>query len=299
MTYTDNSNTRLNDQKHVQRAMKAPLLEKEHELDLARRWHSHKDTKALHELTSAYLRLVVKMANKFKYYGLDVNDLIQEGSIGLMQAADRFDPELGNRFSTYAIWWIRASIQDYVLRNWSIVRTGSTASQKSLFFNLRRLRAKIEGQSAKEYLDAEGIKAIATELNVKESDVEKMEARLFAGDASLNVTIGDEGSLTQWQDLLPDEVNPDPEQVVIGMKDNETRSEWLSQALSTLNPREKNIIRQRKLSDEIVTLDMLGQELGISKERVRQIEKKAMDKIQSSITVNIMKTDTETRGLYL
>ena len=201
-----------------------------------------------------------------------------------MQAANRFDPERDVRFSTYATWWIRAAMQDYILRNWSIVRTGTTAAQKSLFFNLRRLRAKIESKKEREGLSPDDKNKIAKKLKVKVKDVEAMEGRLSGIDQSLNATIGEDGS-DDWQSLLSDD-GPNPEDVVIGMKDAQTRSQWLNDALGDLSDRERMIIRERHLGDEVVTLEELGKELGVSKERVRQLEARAMDKLKSSLSTH-------------
>ena len=221
------------------------------------------------------------LENKFKHYGLPMGDLIQEGNIGLMEAAQRFEPSRELRFSTYANWWIRASIQDYVLRNWSIVRTGSTAAQKSLFFNMRRLRAKIEQRNEAEGLGDDDRREIATELGVKLSDVELMEGRLSGNDSSLNAVISDDGE-GDWQSMLADE-SATPEEVVTDMKDAQSRSAWLDRALGDLNDREQTIIRERHLSEDAVTLEILGEQLGISKERVSKIEKRAMEKMKDSI----------------
>ena len=265
------------DRKFVKTAMDAPLLEQGHERELARRWREEEDEEALHELTMAYVRLVISIANRFRNYGLPLNDLIQEGNIGLMQAAARFDPERDVRFSTYATWWIRAAIQDYVLRNWSIVRTGTTAAQKSLFFNLKRLRAKID--DVQDASPSPEVKAyIAKELGVPERDVERMSARLFSSDRSLNVPVADDSG-AEFQDLLPYE-GATPEQSYMSEHDDAKRSGWISQALEHLNEREKFIILRRRLSEENVTLEALGQELGVSKERVRQIEQAAMGKLK-------------------
>jgi len=282
MSHIDDYETQKANLEYIRTAMDEPLLEKEHELKLARQWRDKGNERALHELVSAYARLVIAMAAKFRNYGLPMGDLIQEGNIGLMQAANRFDPDRDVRFSTYATWWIRAAIQDYVLRNWSIVRTGTTAAQKSLFFNLRRLRAKIESEKEGEGLDSKDRKKIAGQLKVKVTDVESMESRLSGSDQSLNARIGENGE-DEWQSLLSDDA-PNPEDVVIGMKDSETRSEWLRQALGTLDDREQKIITERHLNEEIVTLEDLGRDLGISKERVRQLEARAMDKLKHSLS---------------
>ncbi|HIF25575.1 MAG TPA: RNA polymerase factor sigma-32 [Micavibrio sp.] len=282
MAHIDDTGTQKANLNYIQSAMDAPMLEKEHEFDLARRWRDDQDEKALHELVEAYARLVIAMASKFRNYGLPMGDLIQEGNIGLMQAANRFDPERDVRFSTYATWWIRAAMQDYILRNWSIVRTGTTAAQKSLFFNLRRLRAKIESKKEREGLSPDDKTKIAKKLKVKVKDVDAMEGRLSGIDQSLNATIGEDGS-DDWQSLLSDD-GPNPEDVVIGMKDAQTRSQWLNDALGDLSDRERMIIRERHLGDEVVTLEELGKELGVSKERVRQLEARAMDKLKSSLS---------------
>jgi RNA polymerase sigma-32 factor len=280
MAQIDNPLTQKADLTYIKEAMSEKLLERQEEQDLARRWLEQKDEKALHQIIKAYTRLVVAMAHKFKHYGLPLGDLMQEGNIGLLEAANRFEPDRDIRFSTYSSWWIRSMMQDYVLRNWSIVRTGTTAAQKSLFFNFRRLRSKIESQEG-HVLNDDSREKIAKELNVKYSDVIDMEQRLNGGDHSLNGFVGEDGD-TEFQDLMPDE-RPDPEQVVIFMKDKATRNQWLSNALQTLNDREQHIIKMRALSNEVVTLEALGKELGVSKERVRQLEARAMEKLKSSL----------------
>lgn len=282
MAHIDDPHTQKANLDYIRTSMAEPLLEKEHELDLARRWRDDGNEKALHELVRSYTRLVVSAASKFRHYGLPIGDLIQEGNIGLMQAANRFEPERELRFSTYASWWIRAAMQDYILRNWSIVRTGTTAAQKSLFFNLRRLRARIERNNAAEGLNDEGRKQIAKELNVNLKDVEEMEGRLSGSDSSLNATIGEDGE-EEWQNFLKDD-RPNPEDIVIQMKDAKTRSQWLAEALGTLTDREQKIIRDRHLQYETVTLEDLGKELGVSKERVRQLEARAMEKLKAGLT---------------
>ena len=281
MAHIDDPQTQKANMDFIRTSMNEPLLEKDYEQELARLWHEEQDEKALHELVRAHTRLVVSIASRFRNYGLPMGDLIQEGNIGLMQAAERFDPDRDVRFSTYAGWWIRSAIQDYVLRNWSIVRTGTTAAQKSLFFNLRRLRAQIEKEAEAEGLDEEGRAKIAKELKVGVQDVENMEARMAGGDNSLNATIGEDGN-EEWQNFLTDE-RPNPEDVVVGMKDAQTRSAWLNEALSELTDREQTIIRERHLGRETVTLETLGEQLGVSKERVRQLEQRAMHKLKDSI----------------
>ena len=280
------------DRSFVRKAMKAPMLEAEHELNLARRWRDHDDERALHELTTAYMRLVISMASKFRHYGLPLADLVQEGNVGLMQAAARVEPSREVRFSTYAAWWIRSSIQDYVLRNWSIVRTGTTAAQKSLFFNLRRLRAKID-DTGDAIMTAENKKWVSEHLGVPERDVETMASRLSASDRSLNAPLATDGD-AQWQDLLPDE-SATPDQVVMEERDNAKRKEWIAQALEVLNERETLIISARRLTDDSVTLEVLGKRLGISKERVRQIEHQALNKLRKTLTKIV--GDPEKAGL--
>ncbi|MEQ9314631.1 MAG: RNA polymerase factor sigma-32 [Henriciella sp.] len=284
--------TEAADRKFVRTAMNKPMLDKDHEHDLALRWRDHQDEEALHELTSAYMRLVISMASKFRHYGLAVSDLVQEGNVGLMQAAARFDPDREVRFSTYASWWIRSSIQDFVLRNWSIVRTGTTAAQKSLFFNLKRLRAKID-DTADGTMSPENRRWIATHLGVPERDVESMASRLSASDRSLNAPLATD-SEAQWQDLLEDE-NAVTEDHVMERRDSERRKRWIAEALKTLTDRETLIIKERRLTDETVTLEVLGQRLGISKERVRQIEHQALGKLRTALVS--MVGDPEETGL--
>lgn len=268
-------------QDYLRETMRVPLLSREHELELAIAWKEKQDVKAMHELVRAYGRLAVAMAAKFRHYGLPLGDLIQEGNIGLLQAAARFEPTREVRFSTYAAWWIRSAMQDYILRNWSIVRTGTTASQKSLFFNLRRLRARIAGSTGQTNLNEESRKLIAKELNVPLHDVRNMEQRMAGGDQSLNAPLTADGE-DDWQDFLVDE-RPNPEDVVISLKDSATRSKWLNHALSQLDAREQTIIKARQLQDRDVTLEQLGKKLGVSKERVRQLEVRAMSKLKATL----------------
>lgn len=284
MKEADNYQTQFADREFIRQSMNVPLLDKEEELAYARAWKDERDEKALHSLTEAYSRLVVSIAQKFRFYGLPLNDLIQEGHVGLMIAAERFEPDRELRFSTYASWWIKSCIQDYILRNWSIVRTGTTSAHKSLFFNFRRLRAKIEGEKEQEGLTDEDRAHIAKDLNVRVQDVEHMEGRLSGVDSSLNMSFSDdEGEQGgQWQDHLASDA-PNPEDVVTIIRDNQTRSAWLNTALRTLPEREQKIISARHLKDEIVTLEALGKDLGISKERVRQLEARAMDKLKDAV----------------
>lgn len=278
---SDDALTQRADQHYIRESMNVSMLERDHEHALALAWREQGDEKALHELVRAYSRLVISMAARFRNYGLPMGDLIQEGNVGLMQAAARFEPQREVRFSTYASWWIRSTIQDYVLRNWSIVRTGSTSAHKSLFFNLRRLRAKIAGRDGENELTTDSRARIAKELGVSVADVETMEQRMSGPDFSLNTPLtGD--SEDDRQDFLVD-VRPTPEEVVIGTKDAAARSAWLNAALRELSPRERVIIEERRLSEDGATLESLGKSLGVSKERVRQLETRAMDKLKSAL----------------
>ena len=284
MGYIDTPETLQANRKFIRKAMKVGLLEADHERDLARRWRDHGDESALHEMVTAYIRLVVSMATKFRSYGLPVGDLVQEGCIGLMQAAARFDPDREVRFSTYASWWIRSSIQDFLLRNWSIVRSGTTAAQKTLFFNLRRLKAQIERTEAGRIDDTMQTK-IADALRVSERDVAMMNARLSGNDKSLNDPVGESGD-SELQDLIPDDADS-PEDMAVASRDDEVRSGWIETAMQDLTHREQTIIRERRLADKGLTLSALGERLGISKERVRQIEHEALGKLKQSITRNV------------
>jgi RNA polymerase sigma-32 factor len=228
----------------------------------------------------AYSRLVVSVASKFRHYGLPIGDLIQEGNIGIMQAANRFDPDREVRFSTYSVWWIRASIQDYVLRNWSIVRTGTTSAHKSLFFKLRRLRARI-GEADGGALTSDGREQIAESIGVSVNDVQHMEMRMSGADASLNAMVG-ENSDNSIQDFLVDD-RPNPEQSAMMATDAVTLSAWLKDALDDLSDRERLIIQRRRLEDEGSTLEQLGFDFGVSKERIRQLEARAFTKIRDNL----------------
>jgi RNA polymerase sigma-32 factor len=266
-------------------AMRAELLDAETELRLAYAWRDRRDEKALHRLITAYMRLAISMAAKFRRYGAPMNDLIQEASLGLMKAADKFDPDRGVRFSTYAVWWIKASIQDYVMRNWSMVRTGSTSSQKALFFNMRRVQARIEREAAAEgrtLAPHEVRQAIATEVGVPLADVEMMEGRLSGGDYSLNATQSSEDEGREWIEALEDDA-PQAAERVENHHDTHTLRQWLLTALNGLNERERFIVRERKLREEPRTLESLGDELGLSKERVRQLEAAAFSKMRRSL----------------
>jgi RNA polymerase sigma-32 factor len=284
MALTETSDLRRGAQRYMRSAMRAPLLAADHERELAQRWRDEDDEDALHELITSYLRLVVAMASRFRHYGLPMSDLVQEGNVGLMQAAARFEPAREVRFSTYAAWWIRSAMQDFVLRNWSIVRTGTTSAQKSLFFNLRRLRAKI-GDIGDATMAPEARTRIAKALGVPEHDVESMAARMSAPDRSLNAPLTEEGD-GEWQDMLADGA-ASPEAETMHAHDSAARAELVREALCDLNERERLIIRERKLEEESVTLEALGERLGISKERVRQIEGNALEKLRRALVARV------------
>lgn len=271
-------------QQFLTAAMAAPYLERDEEYQLALRWKNQADEQAMHALTRAHMRLVIALAVRFRHYGLSVADLIQEGHIGLLEAAARFEPERDVRFSTYATWWIRASMQNYVLHNWSIVRGGTSSAQKALFFNLRRMRAKL-AHSDGGLANSEVFNHIAEALGVSRSDVEMMDARLAGPDLSLNAPLSDgdsAGAAERIAFLVDDKPRPDE---VVGLSiDTDRRIAWLNEALTGLSERERRILRERRLADDGATLEALGDRLGISKERVRQIESRAMEKLREALT---------------
>lgn len=276
------------------RAMKAEMLDAETELRLAYAWRDHRDEAALHRLVTAYMRLAISMASKFRRYGAPMNDLIQEAGLGLMKAAEKFDPDRGVRFSTYAVWWIKASIQDYVMRNWSMVRTGSTSSQKSLFFNMRRVQAQLEREALArgEELDGHQLREmIAMEIGVPLHDVEMMQGRLSGSDFSLDATQSAEDEGRAWVDALVDD-SPQAVEVVEASHDTKTLRTWLLGALNGLNDRERYIIQERKLRDEPRTLESLGTELGLSKERIRQLEAAAFAKMRKTLETHAKEVQT-------
>ena len=263
-------------------AMNAPYLSSEEEHELAVKWRTCRDKKALDKLALAHMRLVIAVASRFRKFGLPLGDLIQEGHVGLLEAAARFEPEREVRFSTYATWWIRAQIQDHILRNWSIVRGGTSSSQKSLFFNLRKLRAKLSG-THQNLTDSELHQKIADAIGVKRADVEFMNARLSGPDTSLNAPVTEnETGVSDRQDFLVSD-EPLPDEIVSQSIDDERRSRWLQSALSVLSDREFKIVHERRLSEDGATLESLGRKLGISKERVRQIESRAMEKLKTAL----------------
>ena len=265
---------------YLQEIKKFPMLTAEEEYMLAKRYKEHGDSKAAHKLVTSHLRLVAKIAMGYRGYGLPVTDLISEGNVGIMQAVKKFDPEKGFRLATYAMWWIRAQIQEYVLHSWSLVKIGTTAAQKKLFFNLRKLKNQLVSIDSGN-LSPENVREIATRLDVKEGEVVDMENRLFTGDKSLNIKIGEEKD-TEWQDLLED--NKDSHDKIIEKKDElDHRRQLFIKALNVLNPREKEIIKLRKLREKPLKLEELSKKFKISRERVRQIEEKALEKLQNEV----------------
>ncbi|GGD40876.1 RNA polymerase sigma factor RpoH [Sinisalibacter lacisalsi] len=268
--------------RYLQEIRKFPMLEPEQEYMLAKRWVDHEDSGAAHQLVTSHLRLAAKIAMGYRGYGLPQAEVISEANVGLMQAVKRFDPERGFRLATYAMWWIRASIQEYILRSWSLVKLGTTSAQKKLFFNLRKAKARI-GALEEGDLRPENVAQIANDLNVTEAEVISMNRRMSGGDASLNATISADGDSTmQWQDWLEDE---DADQATdYEQRDElETRRALLAEAMGVLNDREKDILTQRRLSDATVTLEDLSAQYGVSRERIRQIEVRAFEKLQKKM----------------
>ena len=267
---------------YLQEIKKFPILTAEEEYMLAKRYKEHGDTEAAHKLVTSHLRLVAKIAMGYRGYGLPVTDLISEGNVGIMQAVKKFDPERGFRLATYAMWWIRAQIQEYVLHSWSLVKIGTTAAQKKLFFNSRKLKNQLSSIDTGN-LSPENAREIASRLNVKEAEVLDMDNRLFSGDQSLNVQIGEEGD-TEWQDMLVDS-NDTQDNILANSNELSFRKKIFEQALEVLNDREKEIISLRKLKDKPVKLEELSKKFNISRERVRQIEEKAFEKLQKQVSV--------------
>ena len=266
---------------YLQEIKRFPILTAEEEYMLAKRFKEHGDTEAAHKLVTSHLRLVAKIAMGYRGYGLPVTDLISEGNVGIMQAVKKFDPEKGFRLATYAMWWIMAQIQEYVLHSWSLVKIGTTAAQKKLFFNLKKLKNQLESIDDGN-LSPENVREIANRLDVKEVEVKDMENRLFSGDQSLNVKLGHEID-TEWQDMIVDEV--DTQDIILENKNEYLhRKKLFIEALKVLNPREREIIELRRLKDKPNKLEELSRQFKISRERVRQIEEKAMEKLQKEIS---------------
>ena len=266
---------------YLQEIKKFPLLSAQEEFMLAKRFKEHGDTKAAHKLVTSHLRLVAKIAMGYRGYGLPITDLISEGNVGIMKAVKKFDPDKGFRLATYAMWWIRAQIQEYVLHSWSLVKIGTTAAQKKLFFNLRKLKNQLQSINDGK-LSPDNVREIANRLDVKEAEVADMENRLFSGDQSLNVQVADEAD-TEWQDLIAD--NTETQDIIVEKKDEYMhRKKLFTKALKILNPREREIVGYRRLMDKPKKLEELSQKYKISRERVRQIEEKALEKLTKEIS---------------
>lgn len=268
-------------QRYLSEIRKFPMLAKDEEYMLAKRWKEHEDPQAAERLVTSHLRLVAKMAMGYRGYGLPMAEVISEGNIGLMQAVKKFEPEKGFRLATYAMWWIRASIQEYVLRTWSLVKMGTTAAQKKLFFNLRRMKQKIQAVEEGE-LRPEQVEHISTKLGVSQEEVVNMNRRLSGPDASLNVQVGGEDGGNEWQDWLASD-DDSQETVLVRNEEYDARMELLTTAMARLNEREQRIIRERRLKDSPTTLEDLADEFGVSRERIRQIEVRAFEKLQEAM----------------
>ncbi|HYY38843.1 MAG TPA: RNA polymerase sigma factor RpoH [Xanthobacteraceae bacterium] len=266
--------------RYLEEIRRFPMLEPQDEFMLAKRWREHGDRDAAHKLVTSHLRLVAKIAMGYRGYGLPISEVISEGNVGLMQAVKRFEPEKGFRLATYAMWWIKAAIQEYILRSWSLVKMGTTANQKKLFFNLRKAKSKISALEDGD-LRPDQVKLIAKRLGVTEQDVVDMNRRL-GGDVSLNAPIRDDGDSGEWQDWLVDEVS-DQETRLAEDEESDNRKKALGEALSVLNDRERRIFEARRLADDPITLEDLAAEFGVSRERVRQIEVRAFEKVQRAV----------------
>src|ERR1700730_12587643 len=277
--------------RYLEEIRRFPMLEAGEESVLAKRWREHGDRDAAHKLVTSHLRLVAKIAVGYRGYGLPISEVISEGNIGLMQAAKRFDPQKGFRFATYAMWWIKAAIQEYILRSWSLVKMGTTANQKKLFFNLRKAKSKISALEEGD-LRPDQVKLIAKRLGVTEQDVVAMTCRL-GGNVSLHAPIRDDGDSVEWQDWLVDEVS-DQETRLIEDEESDNRRKALGEALSVLNERERRIFEARRLADDPITLEDLAAEFGVSRERVRQIEVRAFEKVQRAVKNRVAAMETRT-----
>jgi RNA polymerase sigma-32 factor len=267
---------------------KFPMLEPQQEYMLAKRWREHDDRDAAHQLVTSHLRLVAKIAMGYRGYGLPISEVVSEGNVGLMQAVKRFEPEKGFRLATYAMWWIKASIQEYILRSWSLVKMGTTANQKKLFFNLRKAKSKISALEEGD-LRPDQVKQIATSLGVTEQDVVDMNRRL-GGDASLNAPIRDDGEPGEWQDWLVD-TSPNQEAIMAESEEFDHRRSALTGAMGVLNDRERRIFEARRLAEEPMTLEDLAAEFGVSRERVRQIEVRAFEKVQAAVKTTVARQE--------
>jgi RNA polymerase sigma-32 factor len=275
--------------RYLEEIRQVPMLEPQDEFMLAKRWREHGDRDAAHKLVTSHLRLVAKIAMGYRGYGLPISEVISEGNVGLMQGVKRFEPEKGFRLATYAMWWIKAAIQEYILRSWSLVKMGTTANQKKLFFNLRKAKSKISALEEGD-LRPDQVKLIAKRLGVTEQDVVDMNRRL-GGDVSLNAPIRDDGDSGEWQDWLVDEVS-DQETRLVEDEESDNRKKALGEALSVLNERERRIFEARRLADDPITLEDLAAEFGVSRERVRQIEVRAFEKVQKSVKNGVAVMET-------
>ena len=267
--------------RYLSEIRKFPMLARDQEFMLAKRWQEHEDTEAAHQMVTSHLRLVAKIAMGYRGYGLPIGEVISEGNVGLMQAVKKFDPDRGFRLATYAMWWIRASIQEYILRSWSLVKMGTTAAQKKLFFNLRKAKSEIEALQEGD-LRPDQVSQIATKLGVLDEEVISMNRRLAGGDASLNSPMRAD-SESEWQDWLVDDKTPSQETVIADSQEKSLRMGLLEEAMTELNDRERHILTERRLKDEPTTLEQLAGQYGVSRERIRQIEVRAFEKIQKNM----------------
>jgi RNA polymerase sigma-32 factor len=275
--------------RYLEEIRRFPMLEPQQEYMLAKRWQEHEDAAAAQKLVTSHLRLVARIAMGYRGYGLPIGEVISEGNVGLMQAVKRFDPDKGFRLATYAMWWIRAAIQEYILRSWSLVKMGTTASQKKLFFNLRKAKSQLQALEEGD-LRPDQVKQIATNLGVPEEDVVSMNRRL-GGDASLNAPLRADSESGEWQDWLVDE-SPDQETTLVESEEMDRRREYLEAAMEGLNERERRIFTARRLTDEPMTLEELSAEFNVSRERIRQIEVRAFEKVQKAVQKAAMKAET-------
>jgi len=275
--------------RYLEEIRRFPMLEPQEEYMLAKRWREHGDREAAHKLVTSHLRLVAKLAMGYRGYGLPISEVISEGNVGLMQAVKRFEPEKGFRLATYAMWWIKAAIQEYILRSWSLVKMGTTANQKKLFFNLRKAKSRISALDEGD-MNPDQVKLIAKRLGVTEQDVVDMNRRL-GGDASLNAPIRDDGDSGEWQDWLVDD-SDSQEAILEKTEQFDNRRQALSEALKVLNDRERRIFEARRLADDPVTLEELAEEFNVSRERVRQIEVRAFEKVQKAVRNRVAAMET-------
>jgi RNA polymerase sigma-32 factor len=275
--------------KYLEEIRRFPMLEPQEEYMLAKSWREHGDRDAAHKLVTSHLRLVAKIAMGYRGYGLPISEIVSEGNVGLMQAVKRFEPEKGFRLATYAMWWIKAAIQEYILRSWSLVKMGTTANQKKLFFNLRKAKSKISALGEGD-LKPDQVAQIAKRLGVTEKDVVDMNRRL-GGDSSLNAPIRDDGDSGEWQDWLADD-SAGQEEILADSEEMDNRRTALDHALTVLNDRERRIFEARRLADDPVTLEQLAEEFGVSRERVRQIEVRAFEKVQKAVKNKVAALET-------